>query len=145
MLIWWFIRRFDLSFSLVTFICRILSFYCVTLSVAISSFIYQRHHIMSFASVMFLSHSLLESSFDILNLTCIVFSVTIYIYIYCRYFCVTLLSCAFVIFSRHPLCQLAICNRCAYLLLSCCSVVFSVVASVVRFFVLVMFLCHCLL
>ena len=62
-----FTRRFDLSFSSVkisvVFCHCILSFYCVTRSTAIFSVIYQRYHIMPFASVMSLCHSLLSSSF----------------------------------------------------------------------------------
>ena len=77
-----FIWRLDLSICYfhqsplsVVFCYCILSFYYITLSSAIFTEMYQRRHIMSFASVVFLSHSHLSSSLSILNLSFTILSV----------------------------------------------------------------------
>ena len=112
---------------------------CHSLSCAIFSVTYQRHHIMSFASVMFLCDSLLSSSFGVLNLPFTVFFLSLHSVISC----VILLSCAIVIFIGHSLCQFRIYNRCVDLLLSSCSVMFF--CRFLLSFPSVIFLCHCLL
>ena len=100
--------------SVVFFHC-ILSFYYVTLSSAILTVFYQRRHIMSSAFVVFRSHSHLSSSLGILNL-----SFTILCHCILSLLCAILLSCAFVVFSWHSICQFAF----AILLMKCCSIMF---------------------
>ena len=107
--------------SLVLCYC-ILSFYDVTLSSAIFTLFYRRRHIMSFASVVFLSHSHLSSSLGILNLSfTILLSLHSVIPLY--HYLVMCFS------SLHLAFGTSICN-CAYVLLFChvllpCSLCFS--------------------
>ena len=107
---------------------------------AIFSVFYQRQHIISFASVMFLCHSLLSSSFDMLNLSC-----TFFLSLYSAISWVTIWSCVFAIFISiiwHSTCQFAIYNRCRFYF---CHVVLSCSSVVLRSFSSVIVFCHVIL
>ena len=105
------IYHFHQSPLSVVFCHCILSFYSVTLSSAIFTVIFQRRHIMSFASVVFLSRSHLSSSLGILNLS---FTILLSLHSVIP-LCHSLVMC---FCSLHVAFDMSICNF-AYVILFC--------------------------